>query len=100
MCESQPTTTRTICGGALAALRGLAIEVIHVASIAGLLSLPTDWAQAGEMDMARVSQPVDLKAQPQPDAASVVRAEPGDLLPIVGQQDGWFQVQLFHDSYY
>lgn len=50
--------------------------------------------------MARVDQPVDIKARPAPEAAAVARAEVGDRFPIVAQGEGWFQIQMFHDSYY
>jgi hypothetical protein len=70
-----------------------------LACLLGLLVCSTT-AWADGMEMARVDQPVDIKAEPSPEAEVVARAEPGDRFPIVDRQDEWFKIQLFHDSYY
>lgn len=57
-------------------------------------------ALAGEMSVARIDQPVDIKSAPDPRAPAVAQAAPGDRYEILAAQEGWYQVQLFQDSYF
>ena len=55
---------------------------------------------AGEISLARVNRTTDIKLEPSPDAASLAQAKADDRYPLLAAGEGWFQIQLFHATYY
>ena len=55
---------------------------------------------AGEISLARVNRTTDIKLEPSPDAEPLTQAKTDDRYPLLATGEGWFQIQLFHATYY